>query len=382
MKTIYLDNGASTRVDPEVARVMADCLSEKYGNASSLHHKGEEAKGILESARHTIAKSIGAKDSEIIFTSGGTESNNFALKGVVSATKGKHIIVTRVEHDCILNSAKWLEKQGVRVTYLGVDSEGFVSASELEKAICPDIVLVSVIHGNNEIGTIQNLKELYNICRKKNVYFHTDACQSYMKTALSARDADLITLNAHKIHGPKGVGALYVKTGVRIECFMHGGGHERGLRGGTENIPGVAGFAKAVLLADKKYIKHMDGLRDYFISGLLKMDGVVLNGPAVNRLCNNVNVSFRGIEGESLGALLNAKGICTSTGSACSSRSLEPSHVIMAICGDVERAHGSVRFSLSRFNTREEIEFALDEIRKAVSKLRAISPFGKAIGRL
>ncbi|MBW2965876.1 cysteine desulfurase [Candidatus Woesearchaeota archaeon] len=385
-ETIYLDNGATTKVALEVVKAMNKFHSESYGNASSIHHKGQEAKRALEEARHTIAKSIGAKDQEIIFTSGGTESNNFAIKGIAFANKnkGKHIITTKIEHDCVLNSCKWLEKQGFQVTYLNVDKEGFINPEELEKSITNKTILVSVIHGNNEIGTIQNLQALYEICKKHKIYFHTDACQSYTKTELSAKNADLITLNAHKIHGPKGVGVLYIKKGTKITPLAHGGGHERNLRSGTENIPGIIGFAKAVKLAiNKKHINSMAKLRDYFIEQALKIPDTRLNGPKGNkRLCNNINISFRYIEGESIGAYLDVKGICTSTGSACSSKSLEPSHVLMALEKNSERAHGSLRFTISRFTTKQELDFTLKELKNTVQKLRKISPLTKILKRI
>jgi len=386
MKTVYLDNGATTVVDPEVIKVMNKYYSEEYGNASSTHHKGQEAKRALEEARTAIAKSIGAKDKEIYFTSGGTESNNFAIKGIAFANKdrGNHIITTKIDHDCVLNSCKWLETQGFKVTYLRVDKEGFVSTEALEKAITPKTILVSIIHGNNEIGTIQDLKSLYEICKKHKVYFHTDACQSYTKTELSAKHADLITLNAHKLHGPKGVGALYIKEGTKITPLAHGGGHERWMRGGTENIPGIMGFAKSVKLAmDSKHVKQMTKMRDYFIEELFKIPDTTLNGPKGDkRLCNNINVSFRYVEGESVGSFLDAKGICTSTGSACSSHTLEPSHVIMALENNPERAHGSLRFTISRFTTKDELDFALKEVENTVNKLRKISPLGKLMKKI
>lgn len=386
MKTIYLDNAATTMVDPEVVKEMDRYHSEMYGNASSTHHKGQEAKRAMEEARTMIAKSLGAKDKEIIFTSGGTESNNFAIKGIAwqNKDKGNHIIISKIEHDCVLNSAKWLETQGFKVTYLDVDEQGFVNPEDLEKAITNKTILVSIIHGNNEIGTIQDLKALYEICKKHNVYFHTDACQSYTKTELSAKDADLITLNAHKIHGPKGVGALYIKTEVKITPLAHGGGHERNLRSGTENIPGIMGFAKSASLAmNSKNNKEMTKLRDYFIEELLKIPDTILNGPKGDkRLCNNINVSFKYIEGESIGSFLDAKGICTSTGSACSSHSLEPSHVIMALESDPSRAHGSLRLSISRFTTKEEIDFVLKELRTTIEKLRKLSPLKKIMKKI
>jgi cysteine desulfurase len=385
-KTIYLDNGATTKVDLEVVKAMNKFHSEDYGNASSIHHKGQESKRALEEARHTIAKSIKAKDEEIIFTSGGTESNNFALKEIAFAnrSKGDHIIITKIEHDCVLNSCRLLEKLGFKVTYLNVDKEGFVNPEDLEKAITNKTILVSIIHANNEIGTIQDLSKLYEICKKNNVYFHTDACQSYTKTELSAKQADLITLNAHKIHGPKGVGALYIKKGLKISPLIHGGGQERNLRSGTENIPGIIGFAKAVKLAmNKKHISSMAKLRDYFIEHALKIPDTILNGPKGDkRLCNNINISFRYIEGESIGAYLDTKGICTSTGSACSSKSLEPSHVLMALEKNSERAHGSLRFTISRFTTKQELDFTLKELKKTVQKLRKISPLTKILKRI
>ncbi len=387
MRTIYLDNAATTPLDKEVVKVMEPYFSEKFGNASSAHHLGQEARRDLEEARAFIAKSIGAKPEEIIFTSGGTESNNFALKGTAFANKDKnHIITTKIEHDCVLNSCKWLEKNGFKITYLDVDSEGFVNLEQLEKAITPKTLLVSVIHGNNEIGTIQDLEAIGKICKNHNVLFHTDACQSYTKTELDVKkfNLDLVTLNAHKIHGPKGVGALFIKKGTKITPLAHGGGHEFGLRSGTENVPGIIGFAKAVKLAmNKKHVEHMTKLRDYMISELLKIPDTKLNGASGSkRLCNNVNISFRYVEGESIGSFLDAKGICTSTGSACSSKSLEPSHVIMALENNPERAHGSLRITLSRYTTKEEVDFALKEIRKTVEKLRKVSPLMKVMKRV
>jgi len=378
--TIYLDNGATTMVDPEVVEAIDEYNIEKYGNASSGHHKGVEAKNALEKSRHVIAESIKANDEEIIFTSGGTEANNFAIKGIAFANKdkGNHIIISEVEHDCVLNCCKWLETQGFDVTYLDVDGEGFVSAEALEGAITDKTILVSIIHANNEIGVIQDLKKLYEVCKKNNVLLHTDACQSYTKTEVNINYADLITLNAHKLHGPKGVGALYVKKGIKITPLLHGGGHERNLRSGTENVPNVVGFAKAVELAnDEKHVKYMTELRDYFIEQVLKIEDTTLNGPKGDkRLCNNVNVSFRYIEGESIVADLDIMGICASTGSACSSHTLDPSHVMMAIDDNHERAHSSIRFTVSRFSTKEELDYTLENLKKTIEKLRKISPLG------
>lgn len=378
-KEIYLDNGATTKVDPDVLKVMIPYFNEIYGNASSTHTIGQDAKDTLENARKVIAKSINAKAEEIIFTSGGTEANNLALKGIAFANKkeGNHIITTKIEHDCVLMACEWLEKHGFEVNYLDVDEKGFVNADDLERAITPQTVLFSVIHGNNEVGTIQNLEELGKICKEKGIYFHTDACQSHTKTEIDVvkQNLDLVTLNSHKIHGPKGVGALYIRKGTKITPWKHGGGHEFGLRAGTENIPGIAGFAEAVRIAmNKKHVEHMTRLRDKLVEGVLKIPGTQLNGPSNERLCNNTNFSFKGIEGEALGGYLDQKWICSSTGSACSSRNLEASHVLKAIGLNDEEAHGSLRLTLSRFNTEEEIDYVLKVLPKIVEKLRKISP--------
>ncbi len=381
MKTIYLDNAATTKVDDEVLKTMIPYFNEKYGNASSVHFKGQEAKEALEKSRKVIAKEIGAKNYEIIFTSGGTESNNFALKGLFFWNKenntGKnHIVTTKIEHDCVRNTCKWLEKQGVRVTYLDVDEEGFVNLAELEGAITDETFVVSVIHGNNEIGTIQDLKAIGEVCKRKGVLFHTDACQSFTKVPINVKkqNLDLVTLNAHKIHGPKGVGALYIRASVKIVPLLHGGGHERGLRSGTENVSGIVGFAKAVSIANKKDIEKMIRLRNKLIEGILKIPNTRLNGSREKRLCNNINISFNNIEGESVGGYLESLGICTSTGSACASHSLETSHVLKAIGLTPLQANSSLRLSISKYTTEEEINFVLEKLSKVVEKLRKISP--------
>ena len=381
MKSIYLDNGASTMVDPKVLKTMEPYFSEIYGNASSTHEVGSKAKLALSDARHRIAKSLGAKAEEIIFTSGGTESNNMVLKGLFWAGSGsgkKHVITTKIEHSCVLNSCGWLEEQGCDVTYLDVDGDGFVSASELEKAIRPETFLVSVIHGNNEIGTVQNLSELGEVCRAKKVLFHTDVCQSYTKVGLDVRKlpVDLMTLNSHKIHGPKGVGALYVRTGIELVPLMHGGGHEKGRRGGTENISGIVGFAEAVKLGLKGgHVKDMVKMRDWFVREVLsRVEGVKLNGPldegsGDRRLCNNINLAFP-VNGEMLGDYLNMAGICTSKGSACSTNEGEEiSHVLKAIGRTDEEADGSIRFTISKFTTQKELEEALEVLVKSVGKV-------------
>jgi cysteine desulfurase len=378
-KIIYLDNAATTQVDEKVVKAMIPYFIEKYGNASSVHILGQEAKRELENARKTIAKSINAKTEEIFFTSGGTESNNLALKGVVEASsKGKkHIITTKIEHDCILNTAKWLEKQGVEVSYLNVGKEGFVKIDELKNAIKENTILVSIIHANNEIGTIQPIEEIGKICHEKGVYFHIDACQSYTKTEIDVKkqNLDLVTLNAHKIHGPKGVGAIFIRKGVEIKPIMHGGGQESGIRSGTINVSGIIGFAKAAQIASSGDVKKMTKLRDKLIDGILKIPNTQLNGPRENRICNNTNFCFNNIEGEAIGSYLLAYDICSSTGSACSSRSLEPSHVLMAIGLSHQKANSSLRLSLSKFTTEEEIDKVLEVMPKIVEKLRKISPF-------
>ncbi|MBR9683908.1 cysteine desulfurase, partial [Candidatus Woesearchaeota archaeon] len=371
------------KVDPKVVKEMIPYFGEVYGNASSTHTLGQSSKDALELARKVIAKSIGAKTEEIIFTSGGTESNNLAIKGIAFAnkSKGNHIIITKIEHDCVLRACEWLEKQGFEITYLNVDREGFVKEEDLEKAIRSETILVSIIQGNNEIGTIQNLERLGKICRANGIYLHTDACQSYTKTELNVekQNLDLVSLNAHKIHGPKGVGALYLRRGIKITPWKHGGGHEFGLRAGTENVPGVVGFAEAVKLGmNKKHVEFMTRLRDKLVEGVLKIPGTQLNGSRGDqRLCNNANFSFKSIEGEALGGYLDQKWVCSSTGSACSSRTLEPSHVLKAIGLRDEEAHGSLRLTLSRFNTEKEIDYVLKILPKIVEKLRKISPLGR-----
>jgi len=378
MKTIYLDNAATTKVDERVLKAMQPYFSERYGNASSLHLLGEEARRAIEESRNTIARSIGAKHKEIIFTGSGTEANNLVVKGLFfkNYPEKNHIIIVKIEHDCVYNACKWLEKQGAKVTYLDVDSEGFVNPQDVENAITDKTILVSVIHGNNEIGVIQDLEAIGKVCREKNVLFHTDACQSFTKVPIDVKkqNIDLMTINAQKIHGPKGVAALYIREGVGIVPLLHGGGHEFKLRSSTENVPGIVGFAKAVKIAKHRDVKKMNKLRDYFINELLKIPNVKLNGPMEKRLCNNINVSFNNIEGEAIGSYLNAKGIFGSTGSACSSKSLEPSHVLLALGLSLLEANSSIRLSISKYTTKEEIDYVLNELKEIVKKLRRISP--------
>jgi cysteine desulfurase len=378
MRQIYFDNAATTKADEEVVKAMLPYFTEKYANASSVHFMGQEAKRALEKSRAVIAKAIKAKPGEIIFTSGGTESNNLALKGLFFANypEKNHIITTKIEHDCVLNASRWLEKLGAKVTYLDVDREGFVNPKDIENAITGKTFLVSIIHGNNEIGTVQNLEEIGKICKKKGVLFHTDACQSFTKVPIDVRkqNLDLVTLNAHKIHGPKGVGALFLREGIKIVPIAHGGGHERNLRSGTENVSGVVGFAKAVEIAKKKDIDKMIVIRNKLINGLLAIPNVKLNGPLANRLCNNINVSFNNIEGESVGGYLESEGICTSTGSACASHTLESSHVLKAIGLTPLESNSTIRVSISKYTTDEEVNYFLNVIPRIVEKLRKMSP--------
>jgi cysteine desulfurase len=374
-KTIYLDNGATTPVDPKVVEEMLPLFTKQFGNPSSSHSVGFSAKDALESAREKIAKAIRAKPEEIIFTSGGTESNNAALKGIAFAQeqKGKHIITSNVEHKCIINTCKWLATRGFKITYLPVDKEGFISAKQVEDAITKETILVSILHANNEIGTINDIHAIGKICQKHNVVFHSDACQSFTKIPLDMRKmpVDLLTINSHKIHGPRGVGALYIRSGVSIQPLLHGGGQEKNLRSGTENVAGIVGFAKAVALAKEKQVNYMSKQRDKIITTLLAIDGAKLNGPRdQNRLCNNINMQFTNVENSALGGYLDRKGFCTSSGSACSAPSQEASYVLTAIGLSKKEAQESVRITLSRYTTEEEVEKLLSTMPKIIAKCR------------
>ncbi|MEM5766575.1 MAG: cysteine desulfurase NifS [Candidatus Aenigmatarchaeota archaeon] len=382
MKRIYMDYAATTPVDPRVLRAMLPYFSKKFGNTMSLHSFGQEAKKVLEEAREKIAELMNARGGKIIFTSSATEANNLALKGIAFANreKGNHIIVSAIEHHCILESARWLERQGFDVTYLPVDRYGIVNLDELEEAIRKDTILVSIMHANNEIGTIEPIDEIGKICRKKGVYFHTDAAQSYGKIPINVEKigADLITVSSHKIYGPKGVGSLYVGEGVKIEPLLHGGGHEFGLRSSTVNVAAIVGFATAVEIAKKEMnaeAKRLTKFRDKLIKEILKIERSYLNGHPTKRLPNNTNFRFDFIEGESLITFLDMKGIAASTGSACSSESLEPSHVLLAIGLKPHEAHGSLRLSLGRWTKEEEVDYVLKVLPEIVAKLREISPY-------
>lgn len=378
-KIIYLDNASSTKVDEKVLKAMLPYFSEKYANASSKHEVGQQIREAVESSRKIISKTINAKPNEIIFTSGGTESNNFALKGLFFANypEKNHIITTKIEHASILETCKWLEKQGAKINYLEVDKEGFIDLEKLESSITEKTFLVSIIHGNNEIGVIQDLEKIGKICREKKILFHTDACQSFTKIPINVKkypkghkqNLDLVSLNSHKIHGPKGIGALYIREGIKIIPLINGGGHEFQMRSGTENVPGIIGFAEAVKIADKKDIIQMKKLQDKLINEILKIPNTKLNGLAgEKRLCNNINISFENIDGEMLKNYLEKNKIYISTGSACQSH--ESSHVLKALGLKENEINSSIRISISKYTTEKEIDYFLEEIRKVVERLR------------
>ena len=384
-KKIYLDYAATTPVDPRVVRAMLPYFSEKFGNPMSLHSFGQEAKIALEESREEVANLIGAKSNEIIFTSSATESNNLVLKGLSFANRkrGNHIIISQIEHPCIMESAIWLEKQGFEVTRLAVDKYGLVNPVNVRKAIKKNTILVSIIHASNEIGTIQPIREIGKICQEKGVYFHTDAAQSFGKIPLDVNkmNIDLLSASSHKIYGPKGVACLYIREGVKIEPLLHGGGQEMGFRSSTVNVSGVVGFAKACQIAKKEMKKEsrcLTRLRNKLIKGVLReIPGSHLNGHPEKRLPNNANFWFEFVEGESMVIQLDLLGIAASTGSACSSAKLEPSHVLLAIGLRHEQAHGSLRLSLGRWTTEKEINFVLKVLPEIIKNLRKISPFKK-----
>lgn len=381
-KKIYLDYAATTPVDPRVLKEMIPYFSEKFGNTMSLHSLGQEAKEVLENSRWIVANFIGARLDEIIFTSSATESNNLALKGVALANKDKrnHIIISAIEHPCVLESAKWLETQGFRITEVKVDKYGLVDPDDVKKAIKKETILVSIMHANNEIGTIQPIKEIGKICKEKGIYFHTDAVQSLGKIEVNVDklNVDLLSASSHKIYGPKGVGFLYVRKGTKILPILHGGGHEFGLRSSTVNLPGIVGFAKAIEICQKEMNKESERqkkLSDKLIRGILeKIDGSRLNGHPIKRLPNIVNFSFDKVEGEALVLRLDMEGIFVSTGSACASAKLKASHVLLAIGLSPVLAHGSIRFSLGRWTKEEDIDYVLKILPKVVENLRKISP--------
>lgn len=379
---IYMDHSATSPVDPEVLEAMKPYFTEGFGNASTLYKLGRDAKMAMETARKQVASLINAEPKEIIFTSGGTESDNIAIKGTVYRlkNKGNHIITSNIEHPAVTETCKYLEKNGFEVTYVPVDKEGLVHPEDVEKAITDKTVLITIMHANNEIGTIQPIAEIGKIARKHGIYFHTDAVQSVGKIPVDvkAMNVDMLSLSSHKLYGPKGIGALYIKKGVRLEPIIHGGGHERGLRPGTENVPAIVGLGKACEISEKnldKDMEHLKKLRDKLIDSVLEQnEEAYLNGHRTQRLPGNVNFRFTGIEGESLILHLDSKGIAASTGSACSSIKLEPSAVLMAIGLKEVEAHGSLRLSLGRENTEEDVDYTIKSIKEVVDTLRKMSP--------
>ncbi len=382
MRRVYLDHSATTPVDPEVAQLMLTYYTSKFGNPSSIHSFGREAKKGLEDARQQVANLIGAQPEEIVFTSGGTEADNMALIGTALANvkKGNHIITSAIEHHAIIDTCKYLEKQGFRLTIIPVDDQGLINVADVAKAITPETILVSIMHANNEVGTIQPIAEIGKLLKDKGIVFHTDAVQSLGKIPVNVDDlgVSLLTASAHKIYGPKGVGCLYIRKGTRIQALVHGGGQERKRRSGTENLPGIIGFGKACELAGQRLEEdsaYIADLRDRLMKGILgKIDHVKLNGHPTKRVPTNLNVSFEYIEGESLLLSLDMKGIAGSSGSACTSGSLDPSHVLLAmgICHEI--AHGSLRLTLGRENTIEDVDYVLEVLPQIVDRLRAMSP--------
>ena len=379
---IYLDNAATTKTAPEVVDAMLPYFSEYYGNASTIYSLGAESKKAMDHARQTIADSLGAKPEEIYFTAGGSESDNWALKATAEAyaTKGKHIITTKIEHHAILHTCEYLEKRGFEITYLNVDRDGLISLDELKAAIRPDTILISVMFANNEIGTIEPIAEIGEIAEEHGVLFHTDAVQAYAQVPINVDEMhiDMLSASGHKLNGPKGIGFLYIRKGVKIRSFVHGGAQERSRRAGTENIPGIVGLGAAVERAmrimDSKTQREIE-LRDYLIGRLEnEIPHCWLNGHRTKRLPNNINFSFLFIEGESMLIMLDMKGICASSGSACTSGSLDPSHVLLAIGLKHEEAHGSLRLTLSEDSTKEEMDIVAEEVKKIVQRLRDMSP--------
>ena len=386
MRRIYLDHAATTPTHPEVVKAMLPYFTDAFGNPSSLHSYGQEAKGAIEEARDKIAALIGARNKEVVFTSGGTEADNFALKGIAYANehKGKHIITTSIEHHAVVEACKFLERRGFKVTCLPVDRFGLVDPQDVKKAITGETILISVMHASNEVGTIEPIGEIGKIAKEAEVYFHTDAVQAAGRIPVNVDELglDMLSISAHKLYGPKGVGALYIRKGTKLSPFMHGGDQEWRYRAGTENVPAIVGFGRAVELAWQamgKETERLVYLRDKLIKGLLeRIDHIRLNGHPGRRLPNNVNVSVDFVEGESMLLNLDLEGICVSTGSACSSSSLEPSHVLLALGLSPEQAHGSLRFTLGRENTEEDIERVLEVLPPIVAKLRAMSPLLKS----
>lgn len=388
MKNVYMDYSATTPVKKEVLDAMLPYFSEHFGNPSSLYSIAQESKEALEKARGQVASLIGAKANEVFFTAGGSEADNWALEGVVDALKdkGNHIITTKIEHHAILHTAEYLEKHGIDVTYLDVDAEGRVNPVDVEKAITDKTVLISIMMVNNEVGTIEPIKEIAEIAHNHGILLHTDAVQALGNVPIDVNnmDIDLMSMSGHKIYGPKGVGALYIRKGTKISNFIHGGAQEMKKRAGTENLAGIVGFGKAAELAKENLESHIDRvseLRDYFISEVTsKIPDTIVNGSMEHRHPGNANISFEYIEGESMLILLDMNGISVSTGSACSSKSLTPSHVLSAMGIPVERIHGTLRFTIGDPTTKEDIDYVIEKLVEIVQKLRELSPVSREKG--
>ena len=376
MKKIYLDYAATTPVDPRVLEAMMPYFCDNFGNTMSLHSFGQKARMVLDESRKTVANFIGAKPEEIIFTSSATESNNFALKGIAFANekKGNHIIISAIEHACIMESAKWLGGRGFKITYVPVDRFGVVNVDDVSKAITKETILISVMHVNNELGSIQPIAKIGQIAKENNIYFHSDCAQSLGKIPVNVNDlnVDLLTASGHKIYGPKGIGILFVKRGVKIEPLLNGGGQELGLRSSTSNVAGAVGFAKALELFNQE--EKIAELREYLCSGVLSIPGSRLNSPKTG-VPGILNFSFSGVEGEAITMRLDMDGIAVSTGSACSSNKLTASHVLLATGMKPEEAHGSLRVSIGRWTTKEDIDYFIESLFKNINQLREISPF-------
>ena len=382
MKNIYFDNAATTKLDDEVLKEMLPYLKDNYGNPSSIYKLGREARKAIEDSREKIAKVLNCKANEIYFTAGGSESDNTAIKGIAKANKkrGNHIITSKIEHPAVLETCKQLEKEGFEITYISVDEKGIVDLEELKKSIKPTTILITIMFANNEIGTIQPIEEIGKIAKGNNIYFHTDSVQAVgsIKIDVQKLNIDSLSLSGHKFYGPKGDGALYVKTGVPFEKFISGGHQERNKRAGTENVAGIVGIGKAIELAYEnldEYNKKIKELRDYYVKQVEeKIPYIKINGDMEKRLPGNSNISFRFIEGEGLLLNLDLKGICASSGSACTSGSLDPSHVLLAIGLPHEIAHGSLRVSIGKYNTKEEIDYLIENLMEIVTRLREMSP--------